>query len=174
MKKIPYPLFLPPDDLAKTPAKEWTAREAKAYLDWMLDCLNERVEDFLQYLDEPSDQSCEPLLKRVGEKLGSTLQHSEFYIETLEGRRLSNAGYAIAADAGLLVGQCLIAKGNGKIHWEILRKPKSALSFNLPVLMGFTSKIEFDPIQASIAQASGVIRDTAKKDRWLMLYERNK
>lgn len=166
-----YTLFVPPDELAQKPAKEWRGSEAEAYFNWMLENLEQRVTGFLQYIDESSEQSCELLLKHVGEKLESILRISTFCTEAADGCRLSNAGYAIAADAGLLVAECLIKKGSGNIHWKILDKPKSAQSFNLPVLVGFSSRIEFDPVAASIAQATGVLRGTNKKDRWLKLYE---
>lgn len=172
-KKI-YPLFLPPVDLSQKPAKEWTRQEAEAYYTWMLGCLDRRVADFLQYLNESPDQTCEPLLRRVGNKLESIMHNRNFYVETAEGKRLSNAGYAIAADAGLLVAKCLVANGNGKVFWKVLQKPKGAQSYNLPVLTGFESGIDFDPIAASIAQATGVLRGAVKKERWLMLYERNR
>lgn len=166
-----YPLFLPPVELARTPTKEWTKHEARTYFNWFVSCLDKRIVDFLQYIDESADQSVESLLVRAGDKVESILQASSFYRETGDGLRLSNMGYAVAADCGLLVAKLLIANSNGRATWKVLSSPRSAQSFNLPVLIGFKSKVALDPVAASIAQATGVVRRTDKQDRWLKLYE---
>ena len=171
MSEKTYSLFLPPEILAEKPVKKWSKKEAGLYFEWFLKSLDKRISHLLLFLDESPEKPATDLLKDVGNKLEELLVREEFSHDTPEGKRLTSAGYALAADAGMLVAKCLLSVGENKVFWEILGKPKSQQSFNLPVLKGFASNVELDPIAASIAQASGVLRGTEKKDRWFKIYD---
>jgi hypothetical protein len=166
-----YPLFAPPEHLAMTAVEDWSRHQADEYMAWMTGCLDQRVRHLLRHLRIFAGERPELLLQQVGVELESELRQSRFREAHQGEASLSAEGYALAADAGLLVANQLMAAAHGRIHWEVLRKPKSAQSFNLPVLVGFDSGIAFDPVAASIAQATGVLRGTGRKDRWLALYE---
>lgn len=122
-------------------------------------------------LGEPLTLPSNQLIERSGDGLEGLLKDSETYVDTPDGRRLSNLGYAVSADMGLLIAKCLFDIGKGKVEWATLRKPKSAQSFNLPVLVGFSTKVGLDPVAASIAQATGVLRGSSKRDPWLKMFE---
>jgi hypothetical protein len=171
MKKDEYTLFVPPNEVALKSAKDWTVREAERYFSWLVGSMDARVEKFLTYFGEEEGEQSDSLLLHSGTKLEHELLAGQHYVESIDGRRLSSSGYAMAADAGLLLARCLLRDSRGALHWRILERPRSAQSFNLPVLVGFSSRVEFDPVAASIAQATGVIRGTDRKDRWLRLYQ---
>lgn len=164
-----YQLFSPPSSLAVKSHKQWTADEANLYLNWLLDTAECRIERFLELLSISRESSAVVLFRDVGSKLEVMLKSDWCRTETDE-IKLSSIGYSLAADAGLLIAERLIDAGNRTIKWQVLRKPRSAQSFNLPVLVGFASGVELDPIAASIAQGAGALKGVRKEDRWLRLY----
>lgn len=45
---------------------------------------------------------------------------------------------------GLLTAEFLVERGAGKVRWSVMRRPRSDMSYNLPVLEGF-GKLTLDP-----------------------------
>jgi hypothetical protein len=70
--------------------------------------------------------------------------------------KLTNQGYALAADIGLLIARFLFEEVGASIRWEILRKPRTDISFNLPVITGFYT--HFGPVGGMIAESYGILR----------------
>ncbi len=165
-----YPLFIPPEDLVNKLPKQWNAKEAKEYKSWLLYIIDERIDYLLTRLGFDKNQNIENQLLALGYKVSDLLNSSQFTEKGLKGRSLSSQGYALAADMGLLVAQLLIEKNNGKIYWEILKKPKSEISYNLPVLKGF-SVTYLDPVGGSTAEASAILRGQREGDSWKKIYE---
>jgi hypothetical protein len=170
MRLSDYPLFMPPDHLAVKGRERWNAKEANEYRQWMLGVQNARVEALKKLLGVPSEGSFSDRLMMAGEEVAKILQDAPFSEESPVGRRLTNRGYAISADMGLLVASYLIERLNGKIRWEVIRKPKTELSYNLPVLMGFSSTY-LDPVGGSIAEAQALLRGQRGGDAWRRIYE---
>ncbi|MEZ5948746.1 MAG: hypothetical protein R3C12_05900 [Planctomycetaceae bacterium] len=71
-----YPLFIPPKGFAETTPKEWTKREADAYMRWLMDTVEGRVSALLSYLGEETCYDPEDLLLRVGKKVEILLRLS--------------------------------------------------------------------------------------------------
>jgi hypothetical protein len=96
---------------------------------------------------------------------------SEEFFKMQAGRRdLSGRGYALAADAGLAVARELTCR-HGTIRWQVVRRPKRDISYNLPVLVGFRHNLSLDPVGGSIAEAHGVLRGDRDEAAWQHMYE---
>lgn len=160
-----YPIFAPPLDLASKQPREWSKSEADAYGHWFFSNVENRVNGLTAYFELDRAEQPGTLLTKAQQKLEPLLSNEEFAVELSTGRRLTNRGYAIAADLGLLVAQLLILHGQGKITWEILRKPKTDQSFNLPVLTGF-GDLHLDPVAGSIGDAAWIAKGHKKPEAW--------
>ena len=151
-----YPLFLPPAQLAQKSARDWTKKESEIYFRWFLSVLGERLNYALEYFGERSDKDCDCLMDAVGAKFAEKICEEPFSQQCENKRTLSNAGYALSADVGIILATCLLRICGDRIRWTILRKPRRELSYNLPVLTGF--HIHLDPIAGLVAEANGIIR----------------
>lgn len=146
-----YPLFTPPGHLAEKGVKNWNKREAKEYAEWFHLNRNERVNGLLSFFgfetlgDHASD------LHRLGELIYHKLREDSAYAEEKENGRLvlSDPGYALAADFGLLFAQ-LIESRFSNLSWSIGGKPKSYHAYNLPILQGFSGSNEWDFLFKSV------------------------
>lgn len=165
-----YPLLVPPEHLAKKGARDWSANEAIEYKEWLLGCLDERVQTLTVMLDERAGPTPSAHLSALGYKIAVLIKNAPFSEEGECGNKLTNQGYALAADMGLLVAKYLLSAFPNKLRWETLRKPKAELSYNLPVLKGFSSTY-LDPIGGSTAEASAVLRGKRGPDTWKRMYE---
>ena len=165
-----YPLFAPPAHLSAKGRKNWTAREAKEYRDWLLGVFDDRIKSLITRLGVPFGDTPTEHLLSVGERAKTLLLGAPFSEESPGGRKLTNLGYALAADLGLLVAKYLLDRAGDVLRWEIIRKPKSELSYNLPVLEGFGFNY-LDPIGGSTAEASAVLRGQRGADAWQRIYE---
>ena len=160
-----YELFIPPGQLGeKTPA-EWSSSEATAYAEWVHSCRHGRVKGLIRYFGMDESASPSALLGPIGEGAAAALNREPF---SKQGR-LTNLGYALAADMGLLVAAAL-QQGFPRLTWDIVQKPKSDVSFNQPVLVGFGS-VPLDPIQVSTTQAFGIVRGSRDGTAWQRVFE---
>lgn len=75
----------------------------------------------------------------------------------------------MAADMGLL-GARFLEDRYPHLRWSIVRKPKSDISVNLPVLIGF-GVVPLDPILVSINTAHGMLAGNRKGDAWLKVFK---
>jgi len=56
------------------------------------------------------------------------------------------------------------------VRWEIVRKPKSDVSYNLPVLAGFGCDI-YDPVGVSVADAAALLEGRRCSDAWVKVFD---
>lgn len=173
--KEPYPFWTPPGNLGAKNRSEWTAKEAKAYFQWVMESGPARIQKLLEYFDEVDGNDHEQLLFNLGRKAMKVFLLDEFSVQKAQGRDLTDRGYALAADVGLLLGKMLVNKSGNKLKWTIIRRAKRHISFNMPVLTGFrvtgVMAVDCDPILISIAQASGLLDGTRGEDVWLGIYD---
>lgn len=146
-----YPLFIPPPPLYEKSHFDWTLAEARAYQAWMLGQLSPRTEALWALLGEDQADPPAAWTERVGRELARLVVQAPFS----EGGRLTNQGYALGADAGLLIARALLAN-HPAVRWEIVRKPKRDMSFHLPVLVGM-GPVYLDPIGGTISELNGVL-----------------
>ncbi len=166
-----YPLFVPPEHLAVKGRTNWSAKEAREYKEWLLSVLDERVDALMEALEELERSNPVEHLEALGLKAAAHLADVPFSEESPTWRQLTNRGYALAGDIGLLVARYLLRDAPKKLRWEVLRKPKSELAYNLPVLEGFSSNNYMDPIGGSIAEAWGILRGNKGGDIWCISYQ---
>lgn len=163
-----YPPFAPPDHLALR-TDEWNAKEAREYKDWLLSVLGERTDALSSWLKEPrTDQPSDHLLA-TGKKAYTLFQEEANFTEPDPedgGIKLTDAGYAFAADMGLLVARYL-EKEEGVV-WTIVRKSKRYIHYNKPVLK--IGKDHLDPIGGSISEVYGILRNERRYDIWNKIY----
>ncbi|WP_339730424.1 hypothetical protein [uncultured Gimesia sp.] len=165
------PLFVPPLELCQKNSREWTLKEARQYKDWLLASLDERVSFLLKFLNVPKtkNQDVEDFLSSAGKKAAQYLLLKEFSECVTEKKKLTDKGYALAADMGLLVAKILLEKSRDKIRWRVLRRPKREISYNLPVLEGFELN-PLEPVGGSIAEAYGILRGQDDSNVWREIY----
>ncbi len=168
----PYPLFVPPEHLSRKGRRNWTRTEAQEHLAWLTGSLEDRIKLLLGYFGLSDDEvEAEKLLLRLGELVARLLPKDGFSIEERTGARvLSEAGHAVAADLGLFIARCLLGKGKGGVRWQLMRRPKSDFSYNLPVLSGF-GRLTLDPVGGSIGEAHGVLAGRRGADAWVQVLQ---
>jgi hypothetical protein len=130
-----YPLFVPPPPLFEKSHFDWTPTEARAYFEWFLAQVEPRSRALLALIGEEDDGDPAVFLPHVGSKLAVLVRREPFSAATEKGLELTNAGYALAADAGLLFARALV-RHYPNVRWDIVRKPKRDMAFRLPVLVG--------------------------------------
>lgn len=170
MSENQYPLFLPPEELAQKGRMNWSAPEADSYLQWMVGSLDSRTKQFLLYLGDLREASPETLLDQVGVRLAELLPQPQFSHGAPAKPELTNEGQALVCDAGLLVAQLLL-KACPKLCWNVVRRPKTDVSYNLPVLTGFGGRMTLDPVGGAIAESYALLRGQRKSDVWRRIFE---
>ncbi|HEY6871377.1 MAG TPA: hypothetical protein VI298_01490 [Geobacteraceae bacterium] len=164
-----YSLFIPPANIVNKVPNEWTNGEAKEYLEWLLQIHVERVNGLLAYFAENLNDAPEEVLDRIGAKIAKTLQTEEFSC-LIDGKpKLTNKGYALAADIGLLVADFILQKYYPVVTWKIVTRPKSDIDFHKPVLTNIGHET-FDPIRVSIANAIDILKGHKQSDIWKTTY----
>ncbi len=163
-----YPLFNPPNSLSEKSHRDWSKAEAEEYSRWLIRSIDDRTDDLLHYFSvDASAWEPRALLLRLGALVAERLGEAEFSECKPDGARsLTNAGHALAADLGLLTARLLLQASGGTIRWEVVRKPKSDTSFNLPVLAGFSNKLTLDPVGGAVAEAQAVLAGRRSGDAW--------
>ncbi len=168
-----YPLFNPPSPLSDKSHREWSKAEAEGYSNWLIRSIDYRTDDLLHYFSlDASAWEPRTLLLRLGTLVAERLGEAEFSEGKLDGTRgLTNAGHALAADLGLLTARLLLQANAGTIRWEVVRKPKSDISYNLPVLAGFSNMLTLDPVGGSVAEAQAVLAGRRSSDAWARILD---
>lgn len=125
----------------------------------------------LGYLGLSMDhQDSDDVLEKAGQSAIQVMKTSAFSSGGgTESASLNNYGYALAADMGLLVSRCLLRDFPDRVYWETLRKPKSNLSYNLPVLKGFGNRF-LEPVGVSITDSLWCVRGKEDETVWKRLY----
>ena len=171
MSSRQYRHFIPPPEVAGKPHRDWSKSEAEIYFDWLVGVTPDRARYLLRFLGLDERMLDRTTLLELGSRVVRLLPSEAYSRAEGEGNRiLSDCGYALAADMGLVTGQLLLEALQPRVRWEILRKPKSDLSYNLPVLTGFGG-FSLDPIGGSIAEANGVLLGRRGSDAWVRILD---
>lgn len=153
-----YSTFRPPADLAGSEPALWSPEQAQRYLTWLTSVSDKRIRAMLDFLNVEQSENSRSMLDETGRKAAWVLRKPEFSYYRRDGPiDLTDTGFALAADLGLLVARSLL-QVRSAIRWEVLKKPKNAASYRQPVLVGF-GKLYLDPVRGSTAEAFRVIRD---------------
>jgi hypothetical protein len=177
-----YPLFEPPKDLVERGIRNWSTGDADRYREWLLSVTPVRVRTVRESLRLSRSRDPESVLEQAGTGMAELLARPDFFrmsppgTAELRGRtiaipaapELTPLGYAVAADLGLLMATYLCE--GYPLHWETVRKPKSDVSYNMPVLTGFESGIYVDPVRLSTTLAAGVLTGHRDQRSWADSY----
>lgn len=171
IRDLYYPLFVPPSDLACKPRRQWNVREAKAYRQWLLDISDHR----LAYLCELSGLSASGDPREVLEAFGGfaaqNLKGETYNSERGSVSKLTNEDYALCADIGILFAKKLLQARCDSVGWVFFRKPRSAMSYNLPVISGFKDGTYVDPIGGAVSEGRGVLTGGKTHHIWREMFD---
>jgi hypothetical protein len=162
---VPYPLFIPPEPLSTTPREDWTRGEADRYRYWLLSQIEPRTNQLVKLSGVSEQQSIEEFLLSIGKWAEAELLKSQFSFVEEDKVTLSNAGYALAADLGLLVAN-MLTKRYPYLEWQTVTKPKNDISYNMPVLVGFITGLYLNPVGGSIGEAFGILNTDRDYKAW--------
>lgn len=167
-----YPLLVPPDGLSEKSPRDWSKEEADQYFEWLKENFLGRVQALLVFLGCEAITELAPReqLLKAGKRAVTELRRAPFSEPAGSGvLQLTNAGYALAADMGLLTAKILLEE-RPLIDWTVVHKPKNNRSYNLPVLTGF-GKLTLDPVGGSIAEAAGILAGRRGPDAWARIWD---
>ena len=173
-----YPLFEPPLELVERGIRNWSKPEADRYREWLLFVMPERIRSVRRILSLPPSREPDILLNVAGAEMAKLLALPEssrmsspetanlrgHSITVPAGPQLTPLSYALAADLGLLWADLMVERY--PLHWETIRKPKSDVSYNLPVLAGFEHEMNVDPVRVSATLAIGLLDETRTPTAW--------
>ncbi len=150
-----YPLFVPDrnPEYFNRRAAIWSTQEAKTYFEWLTTASEGRIAHLLGFLNVPQDLSEKKMLRSVAEGIAEKIK-SPYFVRPGSPKDLTNRGDSLAADVGLLWAELLISKYPSKLRFEILRKPKNHVNYNLPVIPGFVADMALNPVQNAINRIS--------------------
>lgn len=169
-----YLMWDVPDALCRDegqPSRSWSRKDAITYKEWLTASVDRRTTAMLEFFGFPQTWSdSTEMLRQLGSVVLETLRSDEFSTSDRAGSAaLTNAGFALAADMGLLLAKCLVRDASGRVRWEVLRSPKSDLAYNLPVLKGF-GRLHLDPVGGSIAASRSCLRGKQSSETWKEIY----
>ena len=167
-----YPFFSPPEHLAEKDSNLWSSKETTEYKEWMLGVMDERILYLLEYLNVSQHINAIESLTLIGEKFSKLVFSEEFSVPKPDGRGLSNRGYAMAADIGLLIARELLREHGDALRWKIVRAAKLDLSYKMPALYSFSTPMKyFEPIGASIPEAHALLNGPGDSKGWATLFD---
>lgn len=82
------------------------------------------------------------------------------------GRELTTEGEYLAADLAMLFARCLIER-DPSLRWQVLTRPKSEVSYLLPVVMGTDERFHCDPFRVVGTIATGLVGGTGTCEDFL-------
>ncbi|GAB4562904.1 MAG: hypothetical protein Tsb0020_11630 [Haliangiales bacterium] len=173
MEPKTYQLFAPPEEIASKPHRDWSKKEAQRYFAWLTECLEQRVAGLFDFLGiaQAKPMGARELLADVGTRAAKALADPAYSKMGKDGEPvLTNLGYSLAADIGLLTAKLILDVVGDQVKWDILRKPKSDVSYNLPVLTGIGWDT-YDPVGVSVADAAAVLAGRRTSDAWVKVFD---
>jgi len=167
-----YPPFLGPPQLRDKEPEKWSREEADLNLEWLKGVIKPRSENLLSYFNVIPGNNRENTLYRLGKELARVAWSTRFV--TTQGSttdpdyRLTDEGYALTADIGLLLARYVLEECPNT-DWEIVRKPKKHVSYNLPVLKGTE---HMDPMLSARVEFFALLNGERTPDAWAAIFRR--
>jgi len=165
-----YIFFIPPLEIAEKKPKEWTAKEARLYFDWLMSVKDDRVDYLLTCLDEVLTDNSLVDIERIGKKVTKLLFEPPFSDRENDVSTITNKGLALVADMALLISQ-LVIKDCPQITWKIVKRPKTNGAYNLPALFEIPLIKHIEMIGAAITNAKAILRNEKTFSTWVKMYE---
>lgn len=86
-------------------------------------------------------------------------------------RNLTNAGYVLVADTSLYISDYIIRKYEGKVYWDIVKKSKIAVSYDILALFGFVKLLYVKCIRGAVANAKSILCGECYRYIWIKMTE---
>ena len=176
MEPLIYVVQQLPPEFAKRP-ENFTPKEAKAYYEWYMDVLPQRMTYLTQtcaaemnvpiesFDDFPN--CCKVLwewflrhatLQETSEMERAFMQAQFGYLgeNWVLKKRLSDFSELVLRDIGMFLGDSWV-KHYPSLRWELITKPKKYVNINKPHVVGFSSQDIFEPIHMARIQATNIL-----------------
>lgn len=159
-----YQLQVPPFEITRFDTL--SATQAKEFFHWYLSDIPTRLSQLQILLDEETNgelkltkdvSSLEPLWEwfskrikvrnRTEEEIDSALKGAPAWLRPTiiaDNRKLTTETLSVGMDIAIHFAEVMVAN-NPSIHWGYFTKPKSRVSVNEPVLLGFVNGMELNP-----------------------------
>lgn len=181
-EEIDIPIPLPLSTPIQLPLGKDVAKRARLFCEWFAKDSGNRVQMLERAVNSESsdcewipDRSIESL-DRLGAWLKGNVVARELSLEEMRIERgllrgamgsfadaiqpsrrdLTKRSYSMAIDVAIYLSQAILVK-RPELEWKYILNVKKHMDRNLPVLIGFRSKVTFSPINATIGIAWGFI-----------------
>ena len=176
MEPLIYVVQQLPPEFAKRP-ENFTPKEAKAYYEWYMDILPQRVAYLTQTCAAEMKVSIESFddfpncckvlwewflrhatLQETSEEERAQMRAQFGYLGEwwIAKEKVSDFSELVLRDIGMFLGDSWV-RHYPSLHWELVKKPKNYINVNKPHVVGFSSKDIFEPIHMASVQASKIL-----------------
>lgn len=170
------------------PFTEMTPKQAQEHFDWFINEIPSRIEMLIGAIKDTGTNSNEidftveslkPLWVWFKERITTVPRSSEeidriknsvpeWIRDDVQDWDLSKETLTLAIDIAIYLSEVFI-RNNPSLHWGLLKKPKSDISFNRPVVFGFRNS-ELEPTRVIVNLCSSYVEGKPNKDL-LSLFE---
>lgn len=175
------------------PFKEMSKKELRAYFDWFLASISERMKELTAEVRrtvgyERWEPDCSPAsLETLGTWYASQVEQRPLSVEEMAGDRaalpekysfletelpratLTYRALSLAFDIGVYLSQVLVKNCDG-LSWQQVTSGKTYNDYGQPVLVGLKRK-RCSPLLLSIVLAEGLAKGTKEAGRLRELYD---
>ena len=169
-----YPIIDPPEHLrGHGRPRNWSEQIAQEHFDWFTGILEERIRTLLGFFEasSPSRGGEHRFLLDLGAAVSERLSTEPNFRELSGKIELTAPGLSMAHDMGIMVAQLIVDSADGTVRWQLLKEPRRALEFNMPVLVGRVPTLILDPIRGSLTEAKAILRGAELSDIWARTYD---
>jgi hypothetical protein len=171
-----YPLWDRPTFLRDRAIEELSAAEARRYCEWFVDQMSGRVTRLLDRLAVPDGLTWAEKLDQTEKGVARLMQSPRFWnpsvgrqpiqlrhgvVRVDVGETLTEQGAALGLDIGVLIARALEKSIDG-LTWGVVRKPRSFVSYNMPVLQS-RNPPPFEPHLIGTNYAMGLTWPTSRR-----------
>lgn len=181
-----YELMSPPFEMNNF--SDMNKVEAKQHYDWYLSQIPKRMEQLKYFVEGDMSFSFnytrESLIalwgwyldnvvveNKIESELDSEIAHStQMTIKHIRNNKISTKWLSVAVDIGIYLSEVII-KNNEVLEWGIQYKPKSLLSVNRPVVIGFNHKMTMEPSNLLLVLTRKILKGQYNPEALVNLYD---
>jgi hypothetical protein len=164
--------MVPVDLLERTskPHQEWSTADARKRFELAMGTCNDRISVLLSFFRESHTTEPNLLLENLGNKFAQVLPTDQFsFSDEQSGLDLTDQGYHVAVDLGMLIGALLVEQYSTLLKWELATDKRFA-TFNHAIVVGW-GKTDLEPVGLSINLTKRVARGELSYRAWLYTYQ---
>jgi hypothetical protein len=181
----PYPEYYVPVEFHGIGCYEMSPELAQKHFEWYTTNYFERVEILLEYFAESLTDDPLTDLERLGRHVERVVRRDKQFkkwtrgeiVEVKPGFRvrespawqLTNAGWVLAQDMGLLLAHEFLELKHPLVNWMLHIKPKNDPSFQRPVITWLRNR-GYDPLDNSVSWCLQIVDRTRDGGIWALIY----